>query len=54
MLNSNETMDAMRIEGFNMKYRVPPPWPSYIGERRTIFAKPCGIKVKCYKELFGE
>ncbi len=36
-----------------MKYRVPPFWPTYIGERGTIFAKAYGIKVRCYWELFG-
>jgi hypothetical protein len=29
---------------------VPPLWPSYIGERRTTFAKAYGIKVRCYGE----
>jgi hypothetical protein len=33
--------------------RVPSIWHSYIGERRTTFAKAYGIKVKCYWELFG-
>ncbi len=36
-----------------MKYRIPPLWPSYIGERRTTFAKAYGDKSKCYCELFG-
>jgi len=27
---------------------------TYIGERRTTFAKAYGIKVRCYWELFGE
>jgi len=28
--------------------------PSYIGERRTTFAKAYGIKVRCYEEHVGE
>jgi hypothetical protein len=27
------------IEGFILKYKVPPLWSSYVGERRTTFAK---------------
>jgi len=34
-----------KIEGSILKYRVPPFWPMYIGERRTPFAKAYGIKV---------
>jgi hypothetical protein len=41
-----------KVEGSILKYRVPPLWPTYIGERRTTFAY--GIKVRCYCELFGE
>jgi hypothetical protein len=26
-----------KIEGSILKYRVPPLWPTYIGERRTTF-----------------
>jgi hypothetical protein len=37
-----------------LKYRVPSLWPSYIGERRTTFAKAYGIKVNCYGEHVGE
>ncbi len=33
---------------------IPPLWPTYKGERRTTFAKAYGIKVSCYRELFGE
>jgi len=50
----NETMEASRIKGSILKYGVPPLWPSYIGERRTTFAKTYGIKVRCYWELFEE
>jgi hypothetical protein len=34
-------------------WRVPPLWPTYIGERRTTFAKAYGIKLWCYWELFA-
>jgi len=37
-----------------LKYRVPPLWPTYIGERRTTFAKAFGITVRCYGEHVGE
>jgi len=40
-----------------LKYRVPPhPWPTYIGERRTTFAKAYGMdqKVRCYGEHVGK
>jgi len=39
-----------KIEGSILKYRVPSPWPSYIGERRRTSAKAYGIKVRCYGE----
>jgi hypothetical protein len=39
---------------FILKYRVPPLWPTYIGKRRTTFAKAYGIKVRCYGEHVGE
>jgi hypothetical protein len=29
-------------------YRVPPLLPTYMGERRTTFAKAYGLKVRCY------
>jgi hypothetical protein len=43
-----------KIEVSILKYRVPPLWPTYIGERRTTFAKAFGIKARCYWELFEE
>ncbi len=43
-----------QIKGFNLKYSVSPLWASYKGKRRTAFAKAYGIKVRCYRELFGE
>jgi hypothetical protein len=33
---------------------IPPLYPTYIGERKTPFAKTYGVKVRCYWELFGE
>ncbi len=50
-LNKNENMEAPQN-------RVPLLWPTYIGERRTTFAKVYGIKVRCNGEnvweQFGE
>ncbi len=43
-----------KLEGSILKCRVPPLWPSYIGERRTTFAKAYGIKVRWYGEHVGE
>jgi hypothetical protein len=43
-----------KIEGFVLKYRVHPLWRTYIGERRTTFAKTYGINVRCYEEHVGE
>ncbi len=37
-----------KIEGSILKYRNPTLWPSYIGERRTTFAKAYGIEMRCY------
>jgi hypothetical protein len=39
-----------KLQVFILKFRVPPLWPSYIGEARTTFAKAYGIKVRCYGE----
>ncbi len=41
------------MEGPILKYRDPSLWPTYIGERRTTFAKAYGIKVRCYGEHIG-
>jgi hypothetical protein len=35
-------------------YRVPRLWTTYIGERRTTFAKTYGIKVRCFAKHVGE
>jgi hypothetical protein len=43
-----------KIKGYFLKYRVPPFWPTYIGERRTTFVKAFGIKVRYYWEFLGE
>jgi len=37
----------LKIEGSVLMYIVPPLGPTYIGERRTTFAKAYGIKVRC-------
>ncbi len=43
------------MEGYVLMYIVPPIRPSYIGERRTTFAKPYGLQVRClYGEHVGE
>jgi len=42
------------IKGIILKYRVPSLWPTYLGERRTTFAKAYGIKLRCYGEHVGE
>jgi hypothetical protein len=42
-----------KIEGSILKYRVPPLWLSYIGERNTT-AKAYGIKVRYYGEHVGD
>jgi hypothetical protein len=42
------------IEDSILKYRVPPLWPTYIGERKTTFAKAYEIKVRCYGEHVEE
>jgi hypothetical protein len=40
-----------KIKGSVLMYIVSPLRPTYIGERRTTFAKAYGIKVRC---LYGE
>jgi hypothetical protein len=50
-----ETMEAShKTNGSTLKPIVHSLWPTYIGERRTRFAKAYGIKVRCYGEHFGE
>jgi hypothetical protein len=39
-----------KIEPSILKYKVPPLWLTYKGERRTTFAKAYGIKGRCYGE----
>jgi hypothetical protein len=43
-----------KIEDYILKCIIPPLWPTYIGERRTTFAKAYGIKVRCYGEHVEE
>jgi hypothetical protein len=33
-----------------LKHQNFPLWATYIGERRTTFAKAYGIKVRCYRK----
>jgi hypothetical protein len=42
-----------KIEGPVLKPRFHPLWCTYIGERRTTFAKTYGIRVRCYEENVG-
>jgi hypothetical protein len=50
-----ETMEAHKCKRFVFEVcRVPPLWPSSIGEWSTTFAKEYGIKVSCYGEHVGE
>jgi hypothetical protein len=45
----------LKIQGSILMYISPPLWPAYIGERKTIFAKAYGMKVRCfYGEHVGE
>ncbi len=44
----------LKVDSSIFNYRVPPLWPTYIGERRTTFAKSYGTKVRCYGEHVGE
>jgi len=37
--NKKKLWRLPKIPGSILKYRVPPLWPTYIGERRTTFAK---------------
>jgi len=43
-----------KIEASTLKYGVPALWPTYVGEKRTTFAKAYGIKVRCDEEHVGE
>ncbi len=44
-----------KIEGFVLIFVVPPLGPTYIGERRTTFAKTHGLEVMClYGKHVGE
>jgi hypothetical protein len=44
-----------KIKGFILIHIVPPLGPTYIGERKTTFAKACGLEVMClYREHVRE
>jgi hypothetical protein len=43
-----------KIEASTLKHGVSPLWPTYVGEKRTTFAKAYGIKVRYYEEHVGE
>jgi hypothetical protein len=42
-----------KTEGSILNCTVPPFRPTYIGERRTPFSKPYGIKVRRYGKNIG-
>jgi len=42
-----------KINGYILKYKVSPLWPTYIGGRTTTLAKGYGIKVRCYGLCWG-
>ncbi len=45
----------LQIEGSVLIYIIPPLGLTYIGEKRTTFAKAHGLEVRClYKEHVGE
>jgi hypothetical protein len=45
----------LKLEGYGLIYIVPPLGPTYIGERRTTFAKTHGLEVRClYREHVRE
>jgi hypothetical protein len=44
-----------KIEGFVFIYIVPFLGPTYVGERKTTFAKAHGLEMRClYEEHVGE
>ncbi len=44
-----------KIEGSVLIYVVPPLGPTYIGERKTTFAKTHGLEMRClYEKHVGE
>jgi len=51
---NKKILSLPNIEGYILKYKVPPLWPIYIGERRITSAKAYGIKVRCYREHVGD
>jgi hypothetical protein len=48
-------LKLLKIEGYVLMYIGPPLRPAYIDERKTIFGKTYGMKVRClYEERLGE
>jgi hypothetical protein len=43
-----------KTEGSVLKFRVHSIWRTYMGERRTTFAKTYAMKVRCYEEHIEE
>jgi len=41
----------LKIEDTIERWRVPPLWPHYIGEKGRTLGKTYGIKARCYWEL---
>jgi len=54
VLKKNETMEAPQNRRLYFEEWSLFPWPTYLGERKTTFAKAYGIKVRCYGEHVGE
>jgi hypothetical protein len=52
--NKMKLWRLLKIECIILKCRIPPLWPTCIGEMRTTFVKAYGIKVRCSWELFEE
>ncbi len=51
---SLKTKELPQNGRFILNCRVPSLWPTYLGERRTTFAKAYELKVRCYGEHVGE
>jgi hypothetical protein len=45
-------MEAAQNRRFSYEESIAPLLPTYIGGKRTTFAKAYGIEVRCYLELF--
>jgi hypothetical protein len=51
IIKKKKTTDTPQNRRF---YRIPSLLPTYMGQRRTTFAKAYGIKVRCYGDHVGE